>query len=102
MTQTYHAGGGAPGGAPPSNYLIPAILSVLCCWPLAIPAIIFATQVNSKWQAGDQAGAMDASKKAKMFSMIAIGLGVVGIVLYVIFVVILGVAGASAGAGSSY
>src|SRR5258708_17763124 len=75
------SGGGA---ATVPNYLVPAIISIFCCWPLAIPAIIFATQVNGKLAAGDTAGAEDASKKAKMFSFIAIGLGVLGILVYVI------------------
>ena len=52
------------------------------------PAIIFATQVNGKVAAGDVAGAQDASKKAKMFSFIAIGLGVAGILIYVIMLVL--------------
>ena len=67
----------AGGSATVPNNLVIAIISIFCCWPLAIPAIIFATQVNGKVAAGDIAGAQDASKKAKMFSMIAIGLGVV-------------------------
>ena len=59
------------------NYLIPAILStVLCCLPLGVVSIIFATQVNSKVASGDIAGAMEASKKAKMFMFLSIGLGV--------------------------
>ena len=66
----------AGGSATVPNYLVPAIISIFCCWPLAIPAIIFATQVNGKVAAGDIAGAQDASKKAKTFSFIAIGLGV--------------------------
>ncbi len=65
--------GGAPGSVP--NYLVPAILSFFCCWPLSIAAIIFAAQVNGKVASGDMAGALDASKKAKMFSFLAIGLG---------------------------
>ena len=59
------------------NYLIPAIISAICCFPLGIISIIFAAQVNSKVAAGDTAGALDASKKAKMFSYILIGLGIV-------------------------
>jgi|SRR5712675_1078323 len=70
------------------NYLIPAILSVFCCWPLAIVAIIFAAQVNKKVAEGDTAGALDASKKAKLFSFIAIGIGVACIVIYVILMVL--------------
>ena len=80
---------GAPTNVP--NYLVPAILSLFCCWPLAIVAIIFAAQVNGKVQSGDIAGAMDASKKAKMFSFIAIGIGLVVGVIYMLLT-ILGVA----------
>lgn len=78
----------AGGSATVPNYLVPAIISIFCCWPLAIPAIIFATQVNGKVQAGDIAGAQDASKKAKMFSFIAIGLGLLGILIYIIMLVL--------------
>ncbi len=83
----------AGGSATVPNYLVPAIISIFCCWPLAIPAIIFATQVNGKVAAGDIAGAQDASKKAKMFSFIAIGLGALLILCYVIFFLIIGIGG---------
>jgi hypothetical protein len=67
------------------NYLIPAIISALCCFPLGIISIIFAAQVNGKVQAGNVAGALDASKKAKLFSIIFIALGVVLWGCYFIF-----------------
>lgn len=67
------------------NYLIPAILStIFCCLPLGVVSIIFATQVNSKVAAGDIAGAMEASKKAKMFMFIAVGLGVLTYVCVIV------------------
>src|SRR2546428_9191037 len=74
------------GSATVPNYLVPAIISIFCCWPLAIPAIIFAVQVNNKVTAGDIAGAQDASKKAKMFSFIAIGLGLAGTLIYILMI----------------
>ncbi len=62
-----------------------AILSTLfCCLPLGIASIVFASQVDSKWAAGDYVGAQDASAKAKKFAMIAAGVGVVVIVLFFI------------------
>lgn len=65
-----------PGGsANVPNYLVMAIISVICCTPLGAVAVIFAAQVNSKVQSGDMAGAVEASRKAKMFSYIAFGLG---------------------------
>jgi len=82
------ASSGTPTTVP--NYLIPAIISVFCCWPLAIVAIIFAAQVNGKVAAGDIQGAMDASKKAKLFSYISIGLGL-GLGLIYLILMLLGV-----------
>jgi Interferon-induced transmembrane protein len=70
------------------NYLIPAILSLFCCWPLSIVAIIFAAQVNGKVAAGDIQGAMDASKKAKLFSFIAIGVGLAVGLIYLVLMVL--------------
>ena len=89
MSQPWNAPPAGGSGTVP-NYLVPAILSLFCCWPLAIVAIIFAAQVNGKVAAGDIAGAMDSSKKAKMFSFISIGLGLVLILCYIIFIVFLG------------
>jgi len=82
---------GAPDKVP--NYLIPAILSAICCFPLGIISIVFAAQVNGKVAAGDLAGAADSAKKAKMFSYIFLGLGIVVWACYLIFFV--GIAGLS-------
>ena len=70
------------------NYLVPAIISIFCCWPLGIVAIIFAAQVNGKVAAGDLAGAADASKKAKLFSFIAIGIGVAFGLIYLVLTIL--------------
>lgn len=83
------------------NYLVLAIVSLFCCLPLGVVAIIFAAQVNGKVAAGDTAGALDASKKAKMFSYISIGLGLAGILCYVLLL-LLGIGMGVAGGGSSY
>lgn len=91
---------GAPASVP--NYLVPAIISLFCCLPLGVVGVIFAAQVNGKVAAGDTAGALDAAKKAKMFSFIAIGLGLLGIVGYVLFVVIMGVGMGIAGSSSNF
>ncbi|WP_018657782.1 CD225/dispanin family protein [Actinomadura flavalba] len=86
-------GAGVPQSAPPPNYLVWAIVTtVLCCLPAGIASIVFATQVNSKWQAGDQAGALKASKNAKTWAIVS---GVLGIIA-IIFAIIVNVAAASA------
>ncbi len=85
----------APAAAPAQNipnYLVQSILvTIFCCLPLGIAAIIFAAQVNGKVQAGDIPGAMESSRKAKMFCWIAFGIGLAGVVIYLLMMV-LGVA----------
>jgi len=63
-------------GAKPSNYLVFAILATLfCCLPFGIVAIIFAAQVDTKWQKGDRDGALLAAKNAKTWCWVAFGVG---------------------------
>jgi hypothetical protein len=72
-----------PPGATVQNYLVFAILAtVLCCLPAGIPAIVYAAQVNGKLQLGDLAGAQQASRNAKMWCLISLGLGLGLMVLY--------------------
>jgi len=72
------------------NYLVHSILVTLfCCLPLGIAAIVYAAQVNGKAAAGDIAGARESSAKAKKFcwwaviagvaiNLIALTLGIMG------------------------
>lgn len=83
--------GAAPYGTPPDNYLVWGILAtVLCCLPLGIPSIVFASQVNTKWAAGDAAGALDASRKARQFAMWSFIAGLVTMAVYFGFVILAG------------
>ena len=90
MSQQWNPPPAGGGTTTVPNYLVPAILSIFCCWPLGIVAIIFAAQVNGKVASGDLQGAADASKKAKMFSFIAIGLGVGLWLIYAIIMIFFG------------
>ncbi len=80
-----------PTGSPTNipNYLVLAIVSVFCCWPIAIVSIINATKVNKLAAAGDTAGAMAASQAAKKWAYIAIGLSVVFWVVFGILYVLI-------------
>jgi hypothetical protein len=78
-----------PGGEPPPNYLVWAILSTLfCCLPLGIASIVFAAQVNGKYAGGDLAGAQESSRRARQFAIWSAIVGVVFIVLYIVFFVV--------------
>ena len=76
-----------PPGTTVQNYLVFAILAtVFCCLPTGIPAIVYAAQVNSKLQAGDLAGAQLASKNAKLWCLISLGLGLGVVGLYAMLI----------------
>lgn len=76
---------GTPANVP--NYLVPAIISAICCFPLGIISIVFAAQVNGKVAAGDIAGAMQASKLAKILSYVFIGLSLLGWGAYFLMII---------------
>lgn len=63
--------------APPPNYLVFAILvTIFCCQILGIVSIVFAAQVNSKWNSGDFEGALNASKNAKLWAWVGLASGI--------------------------
>jgi hypothetical protein len=75
--QTTLSGQGSAGGGDVPNYLWPSIAATLCCCaPLGIPAIIYASRVDTFVSSGDHAAAQEASNKAKMFSLAAFGVSV--------------------------
>ncbi len=87
-------GTGAPEGIEISNYLAQAILvTIFCCLPFGIPAIIFAAQVNGKLEAGDYAGAIETAKKAKTWCWVSFWVGLGIIIIYFLIVIISALAG---------
>jgi hypothetical protein len=71
----------APATIP--NYLVQAILVTLCCClPFGIVAIVYAAQVNSKLEAGDIAGAQESSRNAKMWCWIGFGCGLLAVLIW--------------------
>ncbi|NDU77832.1 CD225/dispanin family protein [Actinomadura sp. DSM 109109] len=56
--------------------------TILCCLPAGVVSIVFAAQVNSKWAAGDQAGALKASNNAKTWAIVSAVLGVIVGIIY--------------------
>ncbi len=84
-------GPGGTGGAPPDNKLVWSILVTLfCCLPFGIVAIIKSAEVNGKWAAGDVAGAhqsaADAGKWIKWSVIAGIIAAVISILLWVVAV----------------
>ncbi len=88
-----------PPLTPPKNWLVESILvTILCCLPFGIAGIVFASQVNTKYAAGDYNGALQASKDAGKWTKIGFWVGVGWIILSVIWVVfVIGVAAFTTG-----
>lgn len=86
----------------PNNNLALAIIATIvslitCCgWVscvgviLGIIAIVFSTQVDSKYYAGDYAGSESAAKNSKLLSLIAIGTVVLSIVWIIVSIIMAG------------
>jgi H+/Cl- antiporter ClcA len=83
-----------PPRLPIPNYLLWAVLATIaslffCCIIGTIPgivAIVFAAQVNRKRDEGNELGAMQSSRNAKLWCWITTGLCIVGLLWTVYFV----------------
>jgi hypothetical protein len=68
------------------NYLWQSIVvTIFCCWPLGIPAIVNAAKVDGMKARGDIHGAMEASASAKKWCWISLASWVVLFVICMIF-----------------
>ncbi|OGS69496.1 MAG: hypothetical protein A3F91_10360 [Flavobacteria bacterium RIFCSPLOWO2_12_FULL_35_11] len=75
----------------PKNYLIESILvTIFCCLPFGIVGIVFAAQVNAKFDASDYVGAIKTSKEAKKWMNLGLISGLVIGLFYLIFIFALG------------
>ena len=78
-----------------------AILATLfCCLPLGIVSIVFAAQVDTKWNRGDWNGAVESSGRARMWLIVSVVASVVVIIGYFLFIVlVIGASTATTGTG---
>ena len=88
------------GQVMPPNYLVWSILvTLLCCLPGGIVAIVYSTQVSPRFLQGDYEGANASSRNARKWAIIS---AVAGAVIGIIYAIIIAVTGASAFALSQY
>lgn len=83
-----------PASQPVNNYLAWSIISLVItlftcclCWTIpslgtAITSLVFSTKVNGAIKAGDFRAAEAASRNAKLWNMITLGLFLAGIIIW--------------------
>ena len=69
----------------PPSYLALAIIStILCCLPLGIVSIVYATKVNNLYADGNYAEAAKASNNAKTWGLVSMGVALLGWIVYIV------------------
>lgn len=69
----------------PPTYLAEAILAtIFCCLPFGVVAIVYASQVDSRWNVGDYYGAQEASDNAKRWSIASLVVGLIILIFYLL------------------
>jgi hypothetical protein len=77
-----------PGDVP--NHLTKAILvTIFCCLPFGIPAIVYAAKVNTRLEMGDYEGAVEASNSAKTWYVTSFWVGLaVNLIIVIVRIMI--------------
>ena len=71
------------------NYLVQAILvTIFCCLPAGVVAIVFAAQVNGKVAEGNLPEARRLSRNARTWCWVSFGVGLGVAILYAVVVII--------------
>lgn len=80
--------GGGGGSVDTTMPLVLSIGSCICCWPLGIACLVLFFQGKGLADQGDTAGAQAKFGIVKILGMIAIGLGVVSMIVNIILQVV--------------
>ena len=80
------AGPSAPPTYQIPTYLAQSILVTLCCClPVGIPAIVYASRIDNLMRMGQYTEAQECSRKAKMWCWISFGIGIPANIIAFIF-----------------
>ena len=79
--------GGFPTQQPDSNLVWGILSTVLCCLPLGIVSIVYASKVSGLWAQGRYAEAQEASANAKKWAIWGAVAGVIVGIIYGIIAV---------------
>ena len=81
-----------PRAPRPKNHLVMAVLvTVFCCLPFGVVALIYSSKVDDLWYRGLYEEAWENSSKAERWITISFFTPIIATVLYILFFVVLGV-----------
>ncbi len=58
-----------------NNLILAIIVTVCCCLPFGLVGVVYAAQVNATVRAGDIVGARELARKARLWSLWGLGIG---------------------------
>ena len=80
------------------NYLVQAILvTIFCCLPAGVVAIVFAAQVNGKVAEGNLPEARRLSRNARTWCWVSFGVGLAVAIIYAVVIIAAMIAGFAMG-----
>ncbi|MDE2844687.1 MAG: CD225/dispanin family protein [Chloroflexota bacterium] len=95
-SQPLQPGYGSPVNIP--NYLVQAILvTIFCCLPAGVVAIVFAAQVNGKVAEGNLPEARRLSRNARTWCWVSFGVGLAFAIIYASIIIAAMIAGFAMG-----
>lgn len=69
---------------PPTYLALSIIVTVFCCLPFGIVGIVKSSNVSKEYAVGNYAGAQEASKQAKTWSIVGLCCGLLWVIVYII------------------
>lgn len=83
------AGGPRLVNPPPDNMIFNILVTIFCCWPIGIFAIMKSLSCRDAINRGDQSQAQTLSREAKRLGFWTLGVGIAFVVLSVVLIVVL-------------
>ena len=74
--------------APPDHMMFNIVVTICCCWPIGIFAILKSMATRDAINRGDAQGAMENSQSARRLGFWALGVGIAFMVLAVVLIVV--------------
>jgi len=69
-------------GRPESNLVWAILVTIFCCLPFGIVAIVYAAQVDAMLNSGDYEGACESSEKARNWCIASMVCGIIWAIFY--------------------